>query len=99
MARRQTFLTAAWSEQWKESYAELPAERQATCDRAVIALIKRESPPGLRVKPIQPEEYYLEARISGGDRIIFRIEAETVYFIDVVKHDDIERYSHRAGRR
>jgi hypothetical protein len=99
MARRQTFLNAAWSERWKESYAELTAEHQASCDRTAIALIKRESPPGLRIKPIQPEKYYLEARISSGDRIVFRVEAETIYFVDVVKHDDIERYSRRPGKR
>ena len=93
MGRRQTFLSALWSERWKSSYAELSPERQASCDRAVLALIKRESPPGLRVKPIQPEQYYLEARISAGDRIVFRVEGETIYFVDVVKHDDIERYS------
>ena len=93
MGRRQTFLAALWSERWKSSYAGLAPERQASCDRAVLALIKRESPPGLRVKPIQPEKYYLEARISAGDRIVFRVEGETIYFVDVVKHDDIERYS------
>jgi mRNA-degrading endonuclease RelE of RelBE toxin-antitoxin system len=97
MGRRQTFLSALWSERWKSSYAELAPERQASCDRAVLALIKRESPPGLRVKPMQPEKYYLEARISAGDRIVFRVEGETIYFVDVVKHDDIERYS--RGRR
>lgn len=98
MRRRQVFLSAAWSERWKESYAALPADRQASCDRVAIALIKRESPPGLRVKPIQPEKYYFEARISSGDRIIFRVEAETIYFVDVVKHDDIERYGRRPRK-
>jgi Txe/YoeB family toxin of Txe-Axe toxin-antitoxin module len=47
----------------------------------------------LRVEPIQPEKYYLEARISAGDRIVFRVEGETIDFVDVVKHDDIERDS------
>jgi hypothetical protein len=95
MARAATFLTALWSERWKTSYGELPPDRQASCDRAVIAIIKRESPPGLRIKPIQPEKYYLEARISGGDRIVCRIEGGAVHFVDVVKHDDIERYGRR----
>jgi len=92
MGRRQTFLSAFWSERWKSSYGGLTPERQESCDRAVLALIKRETPPGLRVKPIQPEKYYLEARISGGDRVIFRVEAEAIYFVDIVTHDDIQRY-------
>ena len=53
------------------------------------------------MKPIQPEKHYLEARLNSGDRIVFRIEGETVFFVDVVKHDDIERYGRRlrAGDR
>ena len=97
MGRTSTFLSAFWSERWKSSYGELTLERQASCDRAVLALIKRESPPGLRVKPIQPEKYYLEGRISSGDRIVFRVEGGAVYFVDIVAHDDIERYG--RGRR
>jgi hypothetical protein len=97
MGRASTFLSAFWSERWKASYGELTPERQVSCDRAVLSLVKRESPPGLRVKPIQPEKYYMEARISSGDRIVFRVEGGAIYFVDVVKHDDIERYG--RGRR
>jgi hypothetical protein len=97
VARKQTFLTAEWSESWKASYAQLAAERQASCDRAVIALIKQVSSPGLHIKPIHPDKYYNEARISSGDRLVFRIEDGTIYFIDVVKHDDISRYGRKRG--
>ena len=95
MAIKQTFLIARWSERFKESYAALSPQRQAACAEAAIALIKRESSPGLRVKPIQPDKCYSEARISSGDRIVFRIEEESILFIDVVKHDDIARYGRR----
>ena len=94
MAEKQV-LFAVWSEGWKRSYRALSADRQRSCDRAAIALVKRESSPGLRVKPIQPDKYYYEARIGSGDRIVFRVEAGTIYFIDVVKHDDIDRYGKR----
>lgn len=95
MPRRQVFLAAQWSERWNESYAELSGDRQAACDDAAMALIKQRLTPGLRVKPIQPEKHYLEARLNSGDRIVFRIEGGTVFFVDVVKHDDIERYGRR----
>jgi len=98
MARKQTFLTAVWSEQWKASYLNLSADRQAACDEAAIALIKQVSAPGLHVKPIQPDKYYFEARINSGDRIVFRIEAGTSFFVDIVKHDDISRYGKRPKR-
>lgn len=98
MARKQTFLTAEWSEQWKVSYAQLSADRQAACDKAAIALIKREPSPGLHIKPIHPDKYYFEARINSGDRIVFRIGESTIFFVDVVKHDDISRYGKRPKR-
>lgn len=98
MARKQTFLAAEWSESWKESYARLSADRQAACDEAAIALIKQLASPGLRIKPIHPDKYYLEARINSGDRIVFRIEEGTIFFTDVVHHDDIGRYGRRPKR-
>lgn len=98
MARKQTFLTAEWSEQWKERYAQLSTDRQAACDKAVIALIKREASPGLHIKPIHPDKHYSEARINTGDRIVFRIAEDTIFFVDVVKHDDISRYGKRPKK-
>jgi hypothetical protein len=98
VAEKQIFLQAAWSEVWKKSYATLSADRQRSCDEAAIALIKQTTSTGLRVKPIQPEKYYSEARINTGDRIIFRVESGTVYFVDIVKHDDIGRYGRRPRR-
>jgi hypothetical protein len=98
MPRKQTFLTAVWSEQWKASYVELSSNRQTACDEAAISLIKQASSSGLHIKPIQPEKYYLEARINSGDRIVFRIEDGTIFFIDIVKHDDIGRYGKRRNR-
>jgi mRNA-degrading endonuclease RelE of RelBE toxin-antitoxin system len=95
VARKQVFLPAEWSDRWKESYAGLSSERQKTCDSAALALIKQETSSGLRVKPIHPDKYYWEARLNSGDRIIYRIEAGTIFFIDVVKHDDIYRYARR----
>ena len=95
MARKQTFLAAVWSDLWKESYAKLSTDRQAACDDAVMALIKQVSSSGLRIKPIQPAKYYLEARINSGYRIVFRLEEGTVVFVDVVAHDDISRYGKR----
>ncbi len=60
-----------------------------------MALIKGTDGPGSNVKPILPDKHYLEARISSGDRIVFRLYQGAVFFIDVVKHDDIGRYGRR----
>ncbi len=98
MAGKQTFLQAVWSEDWKQAYAALSGDRQRLCDQTAMALIKREFSSGLRVKPIQPEKYYFEARINSGDRVTFRFEGGTVFFLDIVKHDDIGRYGKRPRR-
>lgn len=97
MARNTTFLAAEWSERWQDSYAKLSSDRQTACDEAAMALIKQSSSPGLRIKPIHPDKYYLEARINSGDRVIFRLEAGTIFFVDVVHHDEISRYGRRPG--
>jgi hypothetical protein len=60
-----------------------------------MALIKGTDTPSLQVKPILPDKDYFEGRISSGDRIVFRIEGSAIYFMDVVKHDDIGRYGRR----
>jgi hypothetical protein len=46
--------------------------------------------------PIRPQKVYLEARLNKGDRIVFRIESGTIYFVDVVSHDDIARYGKKS---
>lgn len=51
----------------------------------------------MRVKPIEPEKYYNEARINEGDRLIFRIEADMIWFVDVVTPDDIGRYGKKIA--
>jgi hypothetical protein len=95
LAPRPAVRSAVWTEQWWQSYARLPPDRQASCDRAAMALIKGADTPGLNVKPILPDKHYFEARISSGDRIVFRTEAGTIYFMDVVRQDDIGRYGRR----
>jgi len=95
LALRAAVRSAVWTEQWWKSYSRLAADRQASCDRVAMALIKGADAPGLNVKAILPDKHYLEGRISSGDRIVFRVEGSTIYFMDVVKHDDIGRYGRR----
>ena len=57
-----------------------------------MALIKGSEAPGLNVKPIRPDKHYLEAWISSGDQMVFRFDQGAIFFVDVVKHDDIGRY-------
>ena len=95
MARKQPYLNAAWTEQFKESYAKLQANEQKSVDRVALAIMKGEVTPGMRIKAIEPEKYYNEARLNDGDRLVHRVQDGTVYFVDVVSHDQINKYGRR----
>lgn len=98
MGRKKTrFLAGEFSEQFDDAYSKLQHQQQKGVDKAVLALLKGEPTPGMRVKPIEPEKYYLEARVNSGDRLIHRADAGTVYFVDVVPHDRIGRYGKRRS--
>lgn len=99
MTKPATFLDVVWYDDWKRSYAALSVEEQRACDSAVRSLIEQEVSSGLRVKPILPGKYYLEARATSGDRIIFRAAGGTIFAIDIVTHDDVARYGRRPKGR
>lgn len=95
--KKKKFLGAEFSDRFKASYAAQSQDRRKGTDKVVLALMKQEPTPGMRVKPIQPERHYNEARINAGDRLTFRIGGGKIWFVDVVEHDDIDRYGKRIG--
>jgi hypothetical protein len=92
VARKEAFLGAEWSRRWDKSYQNLNHEQQKGVDKVVIALLKQQPTPGTRIKPVEPEKYYNEARANDGDRVIHRTCGGKVWFVDIVAHDDIGRY-------
>jgi hypothetical protein len=96
VARRQEFLAAEFSKRFEKSYAGLTVAQQNGVDKALMALLKRKPTPGMRIKPIQPGKYYDEARINDGDRLVHRIESGTLWVVDIVAHDDIDRYGRKV---
>jgi hypothetical protein len=97
VARRQKFLAAEFSKRFEKSYAGLTVAQQNGVDKAVMALLKRTPTPGMRVKSIQPDKFYDEARINDGDRLVHRIKDDTLWVVDVVPHDDIDRYGRKVA--
>jgi hypothetical protein len=92
VARKEKFLAAEFSKRWDRTYEGLTRAQQEQVDGVVIALMKQKPTPGMRIKPIHPEKYYNEARANSGDRVVFRIDRNTVWFVEIVEHDDIGRY-------
>jgi hypothetical protein len=97
VARRQKLLAAEFSKRFEKSYAGLTVAQQNGVDKAVMALLKRTPTPGMRVKSIQPDKFYDEARINDGDRLVHRIKDDTLWVVDVVPHDDIDRYGRKVA--
>jgi len=95
MARKQPFLDIEFAKQFKKSYAGFQPREQDRIDEVVMALAKGVSTPGMRIKPIEPEKYYREARVNDGDRVVFRIANDTLLIADVVPHDVIGNYGKR----
>ncbi len=89
-------LQIAYGSHFEQRLRALAPARRTACLRVIDALVRRQATPGMRVKPILPGKHYNEARISSGDRLIFRITEGVLYLIDIVMHDDINRYG--AGR-
>lgn len=93
MVRPQRFLPASFTDTFDRAYRRLPREKQLAVDALIIALIKGEVTPGMRIKPILPSKFFSEARINDGDRLIHRTAEGQVWFVDIVEHDKINRYS------
>jgi hypothetical protein len=97
VAKKRRFLGAEFSDRFRTSYAKLSHDRQKGADKVIIALMKQEPTPGMRIKPIEPEKFYNEARVNSGDRLVHRVEAGKLWIVDVIPHDDIGRYGKRIG--
>jgi mRNA-degrading endonuclease RelE of RelBE toxin-antitoxin system len=98
MSPRRRLLDVEYSDRFRERLISLDATRRAAAARVIAALVEQETTSGRRVKPILPAKVYYEARIASGDRLVFRIEQRTLYLIDIVHHDEIDRYSRRPKR-
>ncbi len=92
MSPKRSFFDAKFSEQWTKSYRQLQVQEKKGTDKVIIALISDDPTPGMRVKPIEPDKYYNEARCTDGDRVIYRVENGAILFHDIVPHDLIRKY-------
>ncbi|MHB1222641.1 MAG: hypothetical protein ACYC2G_01135 [Gemmatimonadaceae bacterium] len=90
---RQTFRDASFVDAtWGRSYVRLTAQQQKQVDKVVVELLKGSTASGLQIKPIQPSKRYYEARVNQGDRVIFQLNGNVLTFVDIIPHDDIDRY-------
>jgi Txe/YoeB family toxin of Txe-Axe toxin-antitoxin module len=95
VSKKQSFLNIDFTKRFKESYASYDRYDQVRIDHLVMAISKGAHTPGMRIKPLLPDKYHYEARVNDADRLIFRIENESLIVTDVVPHDLIRKYGSR----
>ena len=92
MARTHAFAELAFTARFEKSLARLSPQARGQCRAALQQLLSSPLAPGLRMKPIRPNNVYYEARINSGDRLVIYPVGGVAYVMDVVKHDDIARW-------
>jgi mRNA-degrading endonuclease RelE of RelBE toxin-antitoxin system len=94
MTERAAIERLEFTARFERSFRRLGARRQEQCEKALEQILVSPTPRGLRLKPILPGKIYWEARLNSGDRLILLPEGSVVYVMDVVTHDEIERWGH-----
>ena len=95
MGRKQQFLDIVFAPEFRKNYGTFQTREQERIEDLVMALSKGAHTPGMRIKPIEPRKYFYEARVNYGDRLIFRVENDTLHVVNVVPHDSIGKYGSR----
>lgn len=97
MARTHAFKTVTLTKRFEKSYGKLDEAIADQCDDAILDLKTEPLPPGLRMKPIRPNNVYYEARINSGDRLVIYPVSDTAYVMDVVTHDEIKQWGNESA--
>ena len=87
------FKTMEVTSRFEKSVAKLQKAQKDQVRARVKQLFDNPAHPSLKAHPIKPDQYYHEAYVNTGDRIIYIPEGSHLKLVDVVPHDDIDRYS------
>ncbi|HEX2205817.1 MAG TPA: hypothetical protein VHG91_21060 [Longimicrobium sp.] len=99
MSGAKPFSTLRTSEPFNEAYAALDVKRKKQTDKAIRLLFANPAHPGLQTHPINPDKYCWEAYINRSDRLIFVRFGSVLRLVDIVPHDDIDRYAKAPAQR
>lgn len=92
MTRARAFTKLELTARFDKSFARLSEERQDQCEATLQALLQEPLRPGLQLKPVLPGKKYWEVRINRADRLIIFPQGSVAYIMDVVTHDEIDRW-------
>lgn len=93
--RARRFASLYLTRRFEKSFRRLGSDAQAQCEGALEQLLHNPVPPGLRLKPIRPNNKFWEARLNSGDRLVLLPDGDTVWVMDVISHDEIKLWGRR----
>lgn len=93
MSPAKPFATYERTVLFDEVYHALTKVQKKQADKTVTLLFSNPAHPGLKTHPVKPGKYYWEAYMNSGDRIIYVPEGSHLVLVDIVKHDDIDKYA------
>ena len=93
------FSTIETGKRFEKSYRHFPASVRTQIDKSVDLLKSNPAHPGLEAHPIQPVRYFWEAYVNKSIRLIYIPEGSRLALVDVVGHDDIDRYGRAPKSR
>ncbi|HEX2205820.1 MAG TPA: hypothetical protein VHG91_21075 [Longimicrobium sp.] len=93
MAPAKPFATFESTKRFNKAFRALDPQRKKQADKAVRLLFQNPAHPGLETHQIRPDKYYWEAYMNRDERIIYIPEGPHLVLVDIVPHDDIDRYA------
>lgn len=86
------FKTVEVTARFEKSVAKLQKPQRDQVWAKAKLLFDNPAHPSLKAHSIKPDKYYHEAYVNTGDRIVYIPEGSHLVLVDVVPHDDIDRY-------
>jgi mRNA-degrading endonuclease YafQ of YafQ-DinJ toxin-antitoxin module len=81
------------TKRFEKAYRALTKAQREQVEKAIVLLVQNPAHPGLATHPVQPGKYFWEAYINRHDRMIYVPEGSHLVLVDIVKHDDIDKYA------
>jgi len=75
-----------YTERFRRSYADAPADVQRRCDKQLGLLVQDLRHPSLRAKKYDETRNIWQARVSRSWRLYFIIEKDLYHLLDIMPH-------------
>ena len=75
-----------YTERFRRSYADAPADVQRRCDKQLGLLVQDLRHPSLRAKKYDEARNIWQVRVSRSWRLYFIIEKDLYYLLDIMPH-------------